>query len=292
MITRLSGISLLTILALNIVAQTNFFTAGLINDSVYYTDIIPDTTLTDVYGEGPFSRELDIDSNGINDFRLEVYLTPTLGWVIAYVHIIPYGQNGIAVSRIDTSAINECNYDTSYRKVAKIFNYGDTIDEDLTYTNGTAVLAENEWCAVYNLNIFNIEDWVGIGEKYIGGYININNTISYCWILVQATMIQTVTLKEYAVNMNKPNSNEELINNNSLLSIYPNPGKGLFTIESGINIQSINIYNQNGRELISKNRLSFTGGKLTLDLSSFNKGVYIIKICTGNQVFFRKLIVI
>jgi hypothetical protein len=75
--------------------------------------------------------------------------------------------------------------------------------------------------------------------------------------------------------------------NSYLINIYPNPSSGIFTIETPIN-SNILIYDLPGNkvlEAISKN------GKVHLDLSSYAKGLYLLKVQIGNNdQQFQKLI--
>ncbi len=77
--------------------------------------------------------------------------------------------------------------------------------------------------------------------------------------------------------------------------IYPNPGNGIFTLRMDSKVKGaseINIYNQNGSELFTYKSASIENESFTIDLTSFNKGVYFVKLTTENKILFRKLIVI
>ncbi|MBL7901877.1 MAG: T9SS type A sorting domain-containing protein [Bacteroidia bacterium] len=74
---------------------------------------------------------------------------------------------------------------------------------------------------------------------------------------------------------------QEWKSKNLLFSIYPNPGNGIFTIESTVET-SISIYNALGQLVLQKNILT---GKHSLDLSERAAGVYFIKTKSSNTVF-------
>jgi hypothetical protein len=71
----------------------------------------------------------------------------------------------------------------------------------------------------------------------------------------------------------------------------PNPGNGIFKIKTDINVREIKIYNQNGQELLQNKPESFDK-TFTLDLTSYGKGIYFVKLCAGDKIYIRKLVVI
>ena len=63
--------------------------------------------------------------------------------------------------------------------------------------------------------------------------------------------------------------------------IYPNPATNLLNIESGISIEKVTVYNILGQEVISK---SPNAELVTLDVSSLQVGVYIVKTSINGDV--------
>ncbi len=78
-----------------------------------------------------------------------------------------------------------------------------------------------------------------------------------------------------------------VINNKFDSNIYPNPGTGLFYV-SNANGCIINVYNLNGSLVFSD---TIYNNLTQLNLSAFNKGVYIIKIESGKSSRFVKIII-
>lgn len=73
------------------------------------------------------------------------------------------------------------------------------------------------------------------------------------------------------------------------INIYPNPSKGIFTLQSGAdNIKSFDIFNMAGKIILSKNTKS---DKTTIDLSNQAHGLYFIKMYSENNVYNAKLII-
>ncbi len=82
------------------------------------------------------------------------------------------------------------------------------------------------------------------------------------------------------------------INNNSIdaiINIYPNPSTGLFKITNSSNSKIlVEVYNVIGEIVFSK---EITSQNSTLDLSSFNAGVYSMKITGNMNTIFKKLLI-
>jgi len=96
------------------------------------------------------------------------------------------------------------------------------------------------------------------------------------------------SLKNSNVSMNCNGSIGVGINNYQLenLSIYPNPTLGLVNIKSKEKINTISISNILGKQIFFTEDFSAN----TIDLSSFDNGVYFINISTDKGVHIEKLI--
>src|SRR5690606_14625776 len=65
---------------------------------------------------------------------------------------------------------------------------------------------------------------------------------------------------------------------NNSVSVYPNPVKDTFTISSEDKIKSVELFDLSGRLI----RTALVNDKkITQDIHSLSKGIYIIKISTG-----------
>ena len=73
--------------------------------------------------------------------------------------------------------------------------------------------------------------------------------------------------------------------NNSNISIYPNPTMGVFKISSDIKINSIEIYNILGEKIFNQNYTN------EINLSNYGKGIYFIKFYNGRNEYSQKIIV-
>ncbi len=98
---------------------------------------------------------------------------------------------------------------------------------------------------------------------------------------------QITELSKSSQKLNKANSlnKTQLKIDDSELSVYPNPSMATLSIVSKNKINSVKVYNMTG-ELITLNYIA----KDKLNLSSLNKGIYIIKIETSKNTYFKKII--
>ncbi len=84
------------------------------------------------------------------------------------------------------------------------------------------------------------------------------------------------------------------VNKADALTIYPNPSKGIFTIEleSKANNISYTVYNLEGK-LITQNSINHTGGKFSrqINLSHLPSGTYLIQVNNGAEKISKKLII-
>jgi autotransporter-associated beta strand protein len=83
-----------------------------------------------------------------------------------------------------------------------------------------------------------------------------------------------------------------VISNSSNIKLYPNPSSGKFTIECKdfTNNITISVENTNGAKILSKEYKS-ASSKLDIDLSHFSKGIYILRIISGNKIYLEKVII-
>jgi hypothetical protein len=74
---------------------------------------------------------------------------------------------------------------------------------------------------------------------------------------------------------------------NSVLSVFPNPGKGVFTISNAIKTAQFDVVITNalGQIIITESKENVT--ELTFDLSTYSRGIYYTKVTTteGTKLF-------
>ena len=87
--------------------------------------------------------------------------------------------------------------------------------------------------------------------------------------------------------------NESYMKSNSV-NVFPNPGKGLYFVNLSLEksqLVNIELYNENGQNIYSEKMNYTVNSTNTLDLSSYAKGVYYLKITSDNNIFNKKLII-
>ena len=76
----------------------------------------------------------------------------------------------------------------------------------------------------------------------------------------------------------------------SSINIFPNPTNGNITVSSEYSIKTIELYNTIGNELYLVNNKENKFTETKIDLSTFAKGVYFIKININNQIINQRII--
>ncbi len=77
------------------------------------------------------------------------------------------------------------------------------------------------------------------------------------------------------------NSLEENLKNN-LISVYPNPGNGIFTVSSEMNIEKIEVYTLAGQKILESKNASF-------QLDGQAAGVYTLLVHANNKIYIQKI---
>jgi hypothetical protein len=149
---------------------------------------------------------------------------------------------------------------------------------------------------VYRNNYF----WIFTNETIVScagiapcGYSDFYDSIPF-WVTVKAiynsdSIISLANDSVYAGDLfvNVDEIEKDKLNLSELISIYPNPAqKEIFiSVENGITIDKINIYNQLGQNVI--HQISFNG---SIDVSSLLPGIYFVEVLVGDEQIRERLI--
>ena len=82
------------------------------------------------------------------------------------------------------------------------------------------------------------------------------------------------------------------VNGNEKLTIYPNPAKDVLniTIASNITVLSYRLVNILGEVVLESNQ-NYSNEQLSLDISSFPKGQYVLVVNTSSEVITKKVLI-
>ena len=75
------------------------------------------------------------------------------------------------------------------------------------------------------------------------------------------------------------------------VKVFPNPGNGLFHVETGVSFgeYNVSIYNLIGMKVLEAKR--YNENNTTIDLSDQKKGIYLLKVSNLEKTFIKKLII-
>ena len=81
---------------------------------------------------------------------------------------------------------------------------------------------------------------------------------------------------------------EETATSSQNIYIYPNPTNGIVYIKaSEETINSITVSNMTGKVLVEK---AVNADQAEIDLSSYNRGIYLVKVVTENDSYIEKVV--
>jgi len=136
------------------------------------------------------------------------------------------------------------------------------------------------------------------------GIITVNNTGSeQTWITINKRLYldagrqtmkikvlnSTGNLKLNKLSFYSTTGNKDIIDNQNLINIFPNPTNDrIQIINNTLRIEEIRILDEIGKEVYKSNNI-LTGNK-TIDVSKFSNGLYIIKVISDKGLFTRKFI--
>ncbi|MEO8150015.1 MAG: T9SS type A sorting domain-containing protein [Bacteroidia bacterium] len=184
-----------------------------------------------------------------------------------------------------------------------LFNAGTRIEYS---TNGATWLLlgnigqANNWYNAAIIGSSGMPGWTG----YLGGCINssilLNNlngfsAVQFRFVFSSDSILSTNTyiIDDFCICTppcvcnNSVGINQVLTDNS--FNVFPNPSKGMFTIEtkdnSGFNVL---LYDLVGKEILNRN---LNGTRAIIETRNICSGIYFLKISDGEKQFIRKLII-
>lgn len=96
-----------------------------------------------------------------------------------------------------------------------------------------------------------------------------------------------IILKKGIINdINQPENTDALVN------IAPNPAHNYVVIKSKKNIESVSVYDVNGKQMLFLQPSGSVLTSLQLNVSNFTKGLYIVKILSGDGTWYNKKVMV
>ncbi|KAF0195670.1 MAG: NHL repeat-containing protein [Bacteroidetes bacterium] len=249
----------------------------------YYPCISPDTCFSHTFDEDRLTA----------DFFLSQDSGSTYWWNFGngFYSDIPqptftYQETG--QYNICLTVSNDCDTLTN----CKYINVCDLINSDFTYQiNGSLVSffpSINLPGATY---LWNFGDGF---FSYIQEPVHMYNSIGEYEVCL--TMSNDCNQVQFCDTVNIVVDGSEVITNDNFISVFPNPGKGIFIIRkeySGIYFKNLKVISKNGNVILNSGNInSLKNNKIEIDLSSESNGIYTLQIETDKGVIRRELILL
>jgi len=279
----------------SIYSQENYIVCGKPDSE---RDIFTDITDTLIYpifsggAGGSCNFYIDLDENGQSDLKIVATAYTSPGTTASFIKLkANNNQTEIAFrdTQIDSfpqlGGSGEIFWTYFYTNIPNIFSYNDTIDQRYTYYDSIFYLGKDSHGFVDIV----VDDWLNIGEKYIGVSMQVNDVTLYGWILVEVTDYFSVIVKEFACNKNpyigiSPNSTAKAF------ELYPNPAKNEVVValngEYAGKPAAFALYNLSGKKLLQVDEIPQNG---RIALPALAKGLYIVEIEADGHRFSQKL---
>lgn len=217
--------------------------------------------------------------------------------------ILHNGKNKQGIQVVDSIYMQELWQDQTNRAFQISSPYPNSPQNNNPYSADTIYYGIGTWLDIYNpthqyqeqisadgafggiIWINRCTNMVGVFLTFSPSFYSSTNPVEY-----QAMDIfrNAVPFTCYTITRVRENNN-----NNSMISIYPNPAieKFTITVDSG-NVNQIAVYNVLGEKVyFQKTGISSQSATLNIDLGSdFPAGIYFLQVNIGEQIINRKLV--
>ncbi|HKR03862.1 MAG TPA: T9SS type A sorting domain-containing protein [Bacteroidia bacterium] len=269
-----------------------FIIAGQTGSGIFYHDFIPDIELnatpSSLPGDTSTSIHLDLNQDSVDDFVVFASGGAGVSHSIWTTRIFPDSNNQVSYSH-SVTVYNPCCSSFTSVAVAKVFALGDTIIGDASFTNN-GYRALNYLYSMVGYGSFSINDWVQAGESYIGiRLINMIDT-TYGWIRVETPTAQHIYIKDYAIGNLSVGFQENILYDQINFS---NPVKEKLQIILNKNYKNLNVQLNNllGKKTFEK-EYENSNTSIEINVASFNKGIYLLKLSYEGESHIFKVLVL
>ncbi len=223
---------------------------------------------------------------------------------------VPSMISGLAVHPTDENTAYMLYGTYGYPKILRTTDLGDTWEDISQFEGGES---QNGFPDVVCWSLFVFPDntdriWagtdIGIVESTDNGeswhYLNSNMPAVPVWqIFIQDNQIVAATFGRGIMTYQYgdplwPSAVDETSDDNVEFSVYPNPSRGIVTVDLPEGLQAddlkIEIYSLNGRLVYTHTEQAIGTTDFSLDLTSLDSGIYLITIRSGNALFTQRII--
>ncbi len=263
----------------NIITLHNpsYFKTGMNSgQGVTYFDIDPDSVLIEMWGSGEKTEtyELDLNHDGINDYKFQSYYQISPGHTYRNATVEPLNNSEVCL--VQSGLIDP---DPMYS--------GCMLSNDLAWTNSMSTLSLY-WFSGYNYT-GSAGIWNNIYDKFMGLRLVVNNDTLYGWVRITMTPPRII-FKDYAWyrDVTHIGENSEIHN----VSIFPNPVKDIlcFSFEDDLMLPNeYSIKNIQGETVLSGNNIS--ANFYCIQFNHLPDGLYILQLRYNNDIVNRKIII-
>jgi hypothetical protein len=241
-------------------------------ENLIYTNIEPDTSIT--ARRSTIDYYLDINKDNRNDFLITTTMFQSPGTSSASTSVKALNKNKFCV-------ISGTTYPDPLR-------LNTMINRDLFWMKGSSKINDYD----YLYKIYERGLWTGISGRFLGLQLIENSDTLYGWLGLSIRDFDSFGISDFAceilpLGIHNAKSNKKL-------NLYPNPAKDFFEIDFGhlICVQGISVYNSAGRLIFNKRiSSSFTNKSESFDVSSWERGLYLVQIRTGIGFLSEKLLI-
>ena len=279
-------------MAFNIMMMFSIVTA---NAQIVYTDIIPDTTLSN-----PGTYDLDINNDGQIDFTFYGY------------HFTLNCACGSGIT--DTSTLSPTSLswvsDTINGQSAKL-NSGDLINASSPlWTNAPSQIlffkggaCSSRSCSPLGGFYFSgtpLGTWSNVADKYLALKIQVSGSIYYGWARLDVDSLGfPITIKDYAYNpipdsailAGQTITGITKIFPSSSIALYPNPATNQLTIALGSNNKKAGVTITDITGKIIYTAIARETQKIEVNTKDFTEGIYVVQIQAADFIGTKKLVV-
>jgi uncharacterized protein YjdB len=226
-----------------------------------------------------------------------------------FTHTVPSGAGCDSVLYLNLTIFNNVTGPTIQETACDSYTWnGQTYFQSGTYTFNGSSQNGCDSTATLSLTINNAPSNVQVSLNQGTFTVTAQNASNFAWMdcatntlipgETSATFTPTLSGSYAAVVSNACGSDTTTCEpievqgisemDSELISVYPNPSSGIFTVASkGSIIQEVFLYSING-ELIWRN--AHNAQEITIDLGAYARGTYMLRVSTNQQVHIFRLI--